>query len=54
MINARITDIQVFETREYGQFRKLKGNRGLNDSQINGIVGSINDVGYQPVPILVN
>lgn len=54
MINARITDIQVFETRDYGQFGKLKGNRGLNESQINGIIGSIGDVGYQPVPILVN
>lgn len=53
-ISAVITNIQVFETKDYSQFKKLIGNRSLNESQVDGIVNSINEVGYQPVPILVN
>lgn len=53
-INMILANIQVFETSDYGQFKKLNGNRSLNESQIDGIINSINEVGYQPVPILVN
>ena len=53
-MNATVTNVQVFETRDYDQFKKLNGNRNINESQVDGIVHSILEVGYQPVPILVN
>lgn len=53
-MDAKITDIQVFETSNYAQFNKLNGNRPVNESQVDGIINSIREVGYQPVPILVN
>lgn len=53
-MNAKLTNIQVFETNDLAQFKKLKGNRSINESQVDGIVNSITEIGYQPVPILVN
>lgn len=53
-MDATIANIQVFETKNCDQFKKLNGNRSLNESQVDGIINSIDEVGYQPVPILVN
>ena len=53
-MNAKITQIVVYETTDYEQFGKLKGNRNINEAQVIGIRNSIEKIGYQPVPILVN
>ena len=53
-MNGTLANIQVFETSDYGQFKILDGNRTINKSQVDGLVNSINEVGYQPIPILVN
>lgn len=53
-LSGVVTNIQVFKTKDYDQFKKLQGNRNINKSQVEGLIDSINKVGYQPVPILVN
>lgn len=53
-MNVKITQIVVYETTDYEQFGKLKGNRNINEAQVIGIRNSIEKIGYQPVPILVN
>lgn len=44
--------IEVFETNDYGLFKRLKGNRDVNN--VKGIVRSIKQVGYIMNPIIVN
>lgn len=48
------TDIQVFKTFDYNGFKKLEGNRAIKQERVTAIMESIEKVGYQPVPILVN
>lgn len=48
------TDLVVKETKDYGQFKKLLGNRDVSSSRVKSIKESILRIGYQPIPILVN
>ena len=45
-------EIKVYETRKYGIFKKLEGNRDL--CSVKKIIDSIEKVGYIPSPICVN
>lgn len=45
-------EIKVYETRKYGVFKKLDGNRDL--CSVKKIVESIEKVGYIPSPVCVN
>ena len=45
-------NIKVFETKNYGMFKRLEGNRDL--TSVNKIIDSINSVGYILNPIIVN
>ena len=47
-------DLVIRETKNYGQFKKLLGNRDVTSSRVNSIKESILRIGYQPIPILVN
>lgn len=49
-----ISDITVFVTSDYSEFKKLHGNRQVLDERVNSIIDSISKVGYQPNAILVN
>jgi len=44
--------IEVYETEDYGMFKRLKGNRDVNN--VKKIVKSIKQVGYIINPIIVN
>ena len=44
----------VYRTTEYEQFKRLKGNRKVDDVKIKKITNSINKVGYVLSPIVVN
>ena len=46
------SDIKIYETRDYSQFRKMLGNRDAKSE--NKIVESIKAVGLIPNPIIVN
>jgi len=46
--------VDVYTTKEYGQFKKLLGNRDVTPKRINKIIKSINAVGYVTNPIIVN
>lgn len=48
------SNITVYETTDYGMFKKLLGNRSVNSRQVNNIIKSISEVGVLPQPILVN
>ena len=45
-------EIRVYETKKYGIFKKLEGNRDTYG--VNKIIKSIESVGYIPSPICVN
>ena len=45
-------EIKVYETRKYGVFKKLEGNRDAYG--VSKIIESINKIGYVPSPICVN
>lgn len=53
-MSYKISNVTVFITSDYGIFEKLQGNRDVKDERVAAIIDSINSVGYQPVPILVN
>lgn len=45
---------EIKMTNNYSMFKKLKGNRDVEDDRIRKIINSINTVGYITSPILVN
>lgn len=45
---------KVYATDDYGKFRFINGNRDIIETQVKLLMTSIEDVGYLPVPILVN
>jgi len=45
-------DLCIYETENYGQFKRLEGNRDVACAK--KIVESINEIGYVPNPIIVN
>lgn len=49
-----ITDIKIYMETDYSRFKTLKGNRTVEDERVNSIIASIQKIGYQRVPILVN
>lgn len=53
-MNKSKTDIVVFETTDYSEFKKLLGNRDVTPSRLAAIKESILRIGYQPSPIIVN
>ena len=48
------TQHMVMVTNDYDQFKKLPGNRAVEEPRINKIIKSINKVGYILSPIIVN
>ena len=50
----KVADIKVMETTNYGQFKKLLGNRELTPGRVSAIKESILRIGYQPSPAIVN
>lgn len=48
------TNIKVWKTRDYSVFKTLLGNRLVDESRVNKIMRSIEEVGYVPNPIIVN
>lgn len=48
------TDLIIKESTNYGQFKKLLGNRDISKARIKNIKESILRIGYQPAPILIN
>lgn len=44
----------VFETEDYGMFKRLEGNRDVLEARVLRIMGSIKNVGYVMSPIIVN
>ena len=48
------TDLVIRETKDYGQFKKLLGNREVTKARVRNIKESILRIGYQPVPMIVN
>lgn len=46
------SSISVYETRDYGQFKRLKGNRDVK--QMEKVKSSIEEIGYIFNPIIVN
>ena len=45
---------EIKSTKNYKQFKKLFGNRGVEDRRVNKIIKSIQKVGYITSPIIVN
>lgn len=45
---------EVKSTKDYKQFKKLEGNRGISQDRVNKIIKSIQRVGYITSPIIVN
>lgn len=45
---------EIKSTKNYKQFKKLFGNRGVADARVNKIIKSIQKVGYITSPIIVN
>lgn len=50
----RTSNITTYATRDYEGFKRLLGNRAVTEERVGSIIDSINKVGYQPSPILVN
>jgi hypothetical protein len=50
----KVSNIVIYETTNYDEFKKLVGNREAKSVRVKGIIESIEKVGYQPSPILVN
>lgn len=48
------TEFKIYKTDELCKFKRLLGNRDITESRVSAIIDSIEKVGYQPVPILVN
>lgn len=52
---AKINEVgKVYSTLEYGLFRQLEGNRGVLNSRKKKVCRSVDEVGYIPIPIIVN
>lgn len=49
-----ICSTTIYETDNYDLFQRLEGNRSITEDRIKAISDSIDAIGYQPVPILVN
>lgn len=45
---------KIYVTRNYDEFKQLKGNRTVTEQRVNKIINSIRDVGYITNPIIVN
>ncbi len=45
---------EILSTKDYEEFKRLKGNRAVETKRVEKIKKSINDVGYITSPILVN
>ena len=60
LVNKIIKAIQdegneiTLNTRNYSIFKKLEGNRAVQEDRVKSIINSINEVGYVKVPIVVN
>lgn len=48
------TDIKIYATTDYDLFHKLTGNRPVLPERIRKIISSIEEIGWIPVPIVVN
>lgn len=53
---ARTSSVQIFWTKDYGQFKFLRGNRDLNEPKIKRIIHSVQSglSFFQYCPIMVN
>ena len=45
---------KIYKTKDYTLFKQLEGNRGISRGRINGIIRSIQKVGYITNPIIIN
>lgn len=45
---------EVLKTKDYSIFKRLEGNRTVDESRVQKIIGSIESIGYVPQPIIVN
>lgn len=45
---------EIYTTKNYDEFKHLKGNRVVSEQRVNKIINSIRDVGYITNPIIVN
>lgn len=45
---------EIYQTENYSIFKRLSGNRGVEDSRVLSILKSIQNVGYIKNPIIVN
>ncbi len=50
----RMSDVEVYETKDYDIFKRLAGNRYTSENRIEKIIKSIGAVGRLNIPILVN
>lgn len=47
-------DRTVYKTTNYGMFRRLNGNREVQEARVRKIMRSIDRVGYIPEPVIIN
>lgn len=45
---------QILTTNDYSIFRKMNGNRGVDEKRVNGLMKSIRKIGWISNPIIVN
>lgn len=48
------SNVQVYKTNDYSQFKRVIGNRSVEEERVSKILTSIDKIGYIPVPIIVN
>ena len=53
-MDHELSEIKVYKTTDYSIFKRLEGNREVTNQRRDAIIDSIREIGYQPIPILVN
>lgn len=48
------SNIKIYVTRDYDRFSRLDGNRSIKDGRVKKILESMSEIGYLPVPGIVN
>lgn len=53
-MNAEVTDIKVYKTFDYDSFKRIDGNRGIDQKRVSSIRDSYSKIGVIPSPVIVN
>ncbi len=49
-----VVEYTVYRTYDYDKFKKMKGNRKVEEKRVNTIIESVHSIGRLPTPIVVN